>query len=1369
MRMLRQLNIKELTAVLTRLFFGARLREGVLLFFLLLFSISSFGQDGVTITSTGNSPTSANPIPLTFTFDSPVNGFGLEDVARSGGGLSDFSIETPNFAHTGFSKRLSSFELDALNPDLSNASKAIVALDIDKDGAVYALTFNDGIYFFNSSGNSISGNPQYSKEEFSDPRDIAVGPNGTIYVADSGNNRIVSITSDQSISYLGENILKSPSGLAVDKEGKIFVADTENNRVVVFDLSNPPPQIINGTGGQSLLNPVRLAVDSKGLIYVNDLGNSRIQIFNSGGNYLETIESGDNTFSSAGSILVDDYGFLYVADFNSVSLENFLSYQDIDPLELLPILLGEQLSIKVFNPADFSAAAFSITESVDIPVDLALKPCGYLAVNNGDAVLGNLQLGLPPKWPANFLFDLRFYNHLPDTFNATFTIDKECELAKVSVPAGIGQDKDCQLIPASDSAEFAVLWDKTDPLISCPTEDLLVVRDSNGIYKIPDLFSLIDDTCDPDPSFVQNPAKGTEITAPGEIKLSGSDAAGNSTTCTVSYVLEEISDPLKITCPSSETFSVSAGECGTIVNYDPPEITGGSNEIEPVLKQGLASGDFFPLGPTKVTYTATDASGISSECSFTITVIDDEKPEKVTCPPDLFYEVPLGETGRIVNFDTPEAFDHCSVVTVDQTEGLPSGSEFPLGPTTNTFILSDAAGNEITCEFTVTITELPDTEKPIINCPTDIVVSADPDACGAEVEYELPTATDNSGFAPVSKTGGPESDSFFNVGDTFVYFEAKDEAGNSATCMLKITVVDEQAPVANCVSDFTVYLDENETASITAEDLDNGSTDNCEIVSKTLSQYNFTSADIGVLPVNLMVTDASGLSDECPVQVTVKDTPAPEGPEAVCKDISVVLDESGTATITAGEVSEGADSSLKLDIDISSFDCSNLGENNVRLTVTDPATGLSDFCISTVTVVDENAPEVVCTPLTVYLNSQGTVMVSAEAVGQDSFDNCRISQMFLDKNTFSVGDVGQQKVKLTAVDGSGNESSCETVITVEPYEELPGGVICPEDEIIPLDEDGEVKNLRVKYEGSADLEFELSRTYFTCADIGPHSITVSWTGDFTGSCSSEVTIVDNTPPSISCVSNLALRLNASGSANISAEDLIETADDNCRIEEMYLDKTSFSAEDLGEQTVKVTVVDNSGNESFCQLRVNVLPFEDEGLPIQCAESIVVELDETGKASINPRDVYSGGTGSVQFTLSKEDFSCSDLGINKITFSYTTPQESGSCEIEVKVRDPLNACVTAPPVEPPAEEGFLLLYPNPSHGKVKVIAPASILLERAEVYDMRGRFLFSREFDLPENAKNSYDLDLSELQSGVYNITFFSNDEKYMRRAIISND
>ncbi|MGB7787068.1 MAG: T9SS type A sorting domain-containing protein, partial [Salinimicrobium sp.] len=410
---------------------------------------------------------------------------------------------------------------------------------------------------------------------------------------------------------------------------------------------------------------------------------------------------------------------------------------------------------------------------------------------------------------------------------------------------------------------------------------------------------------------------------------------------------------------------------------------------------------------------------------------------------------------------------------------------------------------------------------------------------------------------------------------------------------------------------------------------------------------------------------------------------------------------------------------------------------------------------------------VMCTPQTIQLNALGTATLTAEQVGAGSSDNCGIRDMTLDRTSFTEDDLGEQQVTLTVYDTSGNEATCEVTITVEPYEEPPGGVICPEAATIPLDEDGEVKSLHVVYNGSAELEFELNRSYFTCADIGVQEVTVSWTGDYTGSCLTEVTIVDNLPPSIVCVGTMDLRLNAAGKAGLGAEDVLQTEYDNCEVASMSLDRTEFTTADLGQQQVRLRVSDNSGNDSFCQVTVNVLPFEEEETPVQCAETVVVELDENGEGVINPRELYSGGTGSIQFTLSKENFTCEDLGRQIITFSYTTPAGSGSCDIEVEVKDPLDACVDVPPVIPPENDIFLMLYPNPSYGKVKVLTSAEILLERAEVFDMRGRFLFARDFTEPEN-KRTYDLDLSELQSGVYNIKFLSADNEYLRRAIISN-
>jgi hypothetical protein len=57
----------------------------------------------------------------------------------------------------------------------------------------------------------------------------------------------------------------------------------------------------------------------------------------------------------------------------------------------------------------------------------------------------------------------------------------------------------------------------------------------------------------------------------------------------------------------------------------------------------------------------------------------------------------------VVNYTAPVGTDNCAGATTTQTGGLASGATFPVGTTTNTFRVTDAAGNYTDCSFTVTV------------------------------------------------------------------------------------------------------------------------------------------------------------------------------------------------------------------------------------------------------------------------------------------------------------------------------------------------------------------------------------------------------------------------------------------------------------------------------------------------------------------------------------------------------------------------------------------------------------------------------------------------------------------------------------------
>src|SRR4030095_8189718 len=86
-----------------------------------------------------------------------------------------------------------------------------------------------------------------------------------------------------------------------------------------------------------------------------------------------------------------------------------------------------------------------------------------------------------------------------------------------------------------------------------------------------------------------------------------------------------------ISCPANITVNNTPGLCGAIVNYPTPVGT----DVCPVLGTaqvaGLASGWLFPVGTTVNTFRVTDADGVQTDCSFSVTVTENEAPSITNC------------------------------------------------------------------------------------------------------------------------------------------------------------------------------------------------------------------------------------------------------------------------------------------------------------------------------------------------------------------------------------------------------------------------------------------------------------------------------------------------------------------------------------------------------------------------------------------------------------------------------------------------------------------------------------------------------------------------------------------------------------------
>jgi sugar lactone lactonase YvrE len=162
------------------------------------------------------------------------------------------------------------------------------------------------------------------------PLDVAVGPDGTYYVADTVNDRIRAVSPDGEVSTVAGSIydygdgrgeharFRRPSALDVDRKGNLYVADTGNNAIrrispdgEVTTLAGMPPGGDNdGKGRQvGLRGPSGVAVDDEGTVWVADHGNGVVRRI-SGGESSTELRLAGLRWPTA---LAAGYGNLFVA------------------------------------------------------------------------------------------------------------------------------------------------------------------------------------------------------------------------------------------------------------------------------------------------------------------------------------------------------------------------------------------------------------------------------------------------------------------------------------------------------------------------------------------------------------------------------------------------------------------------------------------------------------------------------------------------------------------------------------------------------------------------------------------------------------------------------------------------------------------------------------------------------------------------------------------------------------------------------------------------------------------------------------------------------------------------------------------------
>ncbi len=533
-------------------------------------------------------------------------------------------------------------------------------------------------------------------------------------------------------------------------------------------------------------------------------------------------------------------------------------------------------------------------------------------------------------------------------------------------------------------------------------------------------------------------ASGTYPVGTTTINWSLLDEIGNTvSTCSMEVTVNDTEAPVA-NCVAPFTVQLDANGVASIIAAD---IDNGSSDNCAIDSLSISPSSFTcaDVGVNNVILTVTDVNGNTSTCTTVATVEDNVAPTAVC----QNITVQLDATGNVsiiaADVDGGSA-DACGIAStsIDVTDFTCAD----IGPNNVTLTITDVNGNTSTCVAVVTVE---DDMPPTIACPANITANTDAGMCSATVNFPMAVAVDNCS-ATVTQTGGLASGSDFPVGVSTVEFTATDDSGNTAVCSFTITVTDNELPTMLC-QNITIQLDEFGNASITAADVDGGSTDNCGIATTSVSPNTFDCSDVGDNPVVLTITDIHGNSNSCTAIVTVEDiTP----PVAVCQNITVELDPvTGTVTIDGTDVDGGSTDACGIDtysLDIDTFDCSNIGDNTVVLTITD-VNGNVSSCTAIVTVEDNTSPELVCQDFTLELGPDGTAMLDPNDVIASNTDNCGIATVAVDINEFSCADIGTPvTVQVFTSDVNGNLSTCTAIVTVVDL--LAPVLTCPADQTI---------------------------------------------------------------------------------------------------------------------------------------------------------------------------------------------------------------------------------------------------------------------------------------------------------------------------------
>ena len=555
---------------------------------------------------------------------------------------------------------------------------------------------------------------------------------------------------------------------------------------------------------------------------------------------------------------------------------------------------------------------------------------------------------------------------------------------------------------------------------------------------------------------------------------------------------------------------------------------------------------------------------------------------------------------------------------------------------------------------------------------------------GAEFNPDITTGNCGSGYTTSYTVSGATTlsgsttlaNAQLNNGANTITWTVTDINRHTNSCSFVVTVMDNEAPVAICQA-VTVHLDGNGNGSVTTTDVDNGSHDNCGIVSRTVnnaSSVSYTCSNLGANTVTLKVTDAANNTATCSASISVVDNIAPV---AHCHNVTIYLDGNGNASVTANQVDNGSTDNCGItgkSLTNYNYTCANIGiTNNVTLTVSDASSNTAT-CAAVITVLDTIAPLLTGVPS----NANASCSSIPAAATPTKSDNCdsNPSVVFTEVTTEdpNVLNLGHYSYTLTrtwiVADVYSNHRGYVQVITVSDG-------TAPVLSGVPSNANASCSNIPAPASPTAvdncDPNPVITYGQVSTQDSDPthlahysYTLTRTWTAtDISTNHSSQVqviTVTDGTPPTLSACPN-AITINCQDSQLPANTNGSPTATDNCDPNPVitYADvRTDGNC--LYNYTLARTwtATDVSGNTSTCNQIITVHDITNPTIT-HAAEDLTVECDGTGNtatlaswvsshANSTATDNCGGVTWSNDFTAITH--TCGNTGNVTVVFTAT---------------------------------------------------------------------------------------------------------------------